>query len=86
MLRYLRIPTIKKMESGKRYYSTVLPKNPVFSEFPNEYTSRAGDRWDLLAHKIYGNSTRWYALALANGGANGSIFIKPGTQIRIPEL
>jgi nucleoid-associated protein YgaU len=86
MLRYLRIPNIRKLESGKRHYSTVIPKNATFSEFPSEYVAKAGDRWDTLAYKFYGNAARWYLLAIANDGVNGSIFVKPGTVIKIPEL
>lgn len=86
MLRYIRVPNIRKLESGKRYYSTVIPKSPEFADFPREYVAKMGDRWDTLAYKFYGNPSRWYLLALANSGANGSIFIKPGALIKIPEL
>jgi nucleoid-associated protein YgaU len=86
MIRYIRSPKINRTEEGKRYYSTVIPRTPVLSEFPTEYTARIGDRWDTIAYKFYGNAARWYILALANDGVNGSIFIKPGTFIKIPEL
>jgi nucleoid-associated protein YgaU len=86
MLRYTTIPKIDKTDTGKRYYGTVIPKVPVLSEFPREYTAQIGDRWDSIAYKFYKNPAKWYKLAIANDAVNGSIFIKPGTVIKIPEL
>jgi len=86
MIRYTTLPKINKTDSGKRFYSTVIPKNPVEEEFPREYVAQVGDRWDSIAYKFYRNAARWYMLAIANDGANGSIFIKPGTVIKIPKL
>jgi nucleoid-associated protein YgaU len=86
MARYQNNIIIRKKETGERFYSTAIPRDPKFTEFPNEYIARAGDRWDQLAYKIYGSPTYWYTLAIANGGVNGSIFVKPGTILKIPEL
>ena len=44
-----------------------------------------GDRWDTLAYKYLGSATLWYVIANANNSLNGSIFIKPGNVIKIPE-
>ena len=74
------------MDSGKRYYETLMPRKVILPEIPQTYISKMGDRWDLLAYKFYGASAMWYKLALANGGVNGSIFIEPGTTIKIPEV
>ena len=44
-----------------------------------------GDRLDLLAYSYYKNSQYWRIIASANSNIpNDSIFITPGTQIRIP--
>lgn len=85
MARYINPPAISKTETGKRYYSTVIPVNPVEEPFTYEYEARVGDRWDTIAYKYLGNAALWYVVANANGGLNGSIFIKPGTIIKIPE-
>jgi nucleoid-associated protein YgaU len=86
MARYKNNLLLKRTPSGKRYYSTVLPIDPRFSEFPREYTVKAGDRWDQLSYKFYGTPIYWSNLANANDSANGSIFAKPGTIIKIPEI
>lgn len=86
MAKYINPLTINKLDSGKRFYNTVVPETPTLSEFPREYTARVGDRWDNVAFRFYGKASLWYKLAIANGGANGSIFIKPGTVIKIPEV
>jgi len=85
MTRYINSPTISKTEKGKRYYSTVIPTNPKKELFVYEYTARMGDRWDTIAYKYLGNAALWYVVANANNALNGSIFIKPGTVIKIPE-
>jgi nucleoid-associated protein YgaU len=84
MNRYINGLKITRNNNGKRYYTTVIPKDVLLDEFPREYISQSGDRWDSVAYKFYGNATLWYRLAAANGGANGSIFIKQGTIIKIP--
>jgi nucleoid-associated protein YgaU len=86
MSRYSTNKKILKLNSGKRYYETLIPSDIAISDLPQTYTAKMGDRWDLLAYKFYGASTFWYKLALANGGVNGSIFIEPGTTIKIPEV
>jgi len=86
MARYLTDPTIVKTNTGKRYYTTVIPETYVPSETPFTITARTGDRWDTIAFRYLGNAALWYLVANSNGGANGSIFITPGKQIIIPEI
>lgn len=86
MARYEEQPIINRTESGKRFYSSVIPQTIEIEDSMAEYVSKLGDRWDNLAFRFYGNPAQWYVLANANGGLNGSIFIKPGTKIRIPEV
>lgn len=86
MARYQNSITVKKTDSGKRFYSSAIPEdyNPTVIEYT--YKARVGDRWDTIAYKYLGNAALWYKIANANGGLNGSIFIKPGTIIIIPEV
>lgn len=86
MAKYLIEPTVTKTETGKRYYTTALPAYQEISSINYTITSVIGDRWDTLAYKYLGSAKFWYVLANANRGANGSIFIKPGTVITIPEV
>lgn len=86
MKRYLNNIRILKDDDGKRFYSSAIPANLLEEEFPFEYTARVGDRWDKIASKYLGNPALWYVVAAANNSLNGSIFIKPGTVITIPQI
>lgn len=85
MAKYLNKIYIARLESGKPYYSTAIPSDPITETIQYTYKARMGDRWDTIAHKYLGSATLWYVVANANNGLNGSIFIKPGTIITIPE-
>jgi nucleoid-associated protein YgaU len=85
MSRYQNIIDIKRTDEGKRYYTSAVPVDPIEEAIQYEYVARQGDRWDTIAYKYLGSATLWYVIANANGGLNGSIFIKPGTKIIIPQ-
>lgn len=86
MARYTTFLTVKKTDSGKRYFDTVLPEPAKLRGNEVLYEAEMGDRWDSLAYKYYRNASLWYVIAKANNGLNGSIFIKPGTLVTIPEV
>lgn len=84
MARYQNNIEIQNTESGKRYYSSAIPQNQSLELIQYTYKTKMGDRWDTIAYKYLGNAALWYVIARTNKGLNGSIFIKPGTIIRIP--
>jgi phage tail protein X len=86
MAKYINSLLINRTTDGKKYYSSALPTNYDTTNSPYRIVSDVGDRWDTLAYRYFGDAKYWYAIALANGQANGSIFIKPGTEITIPEV
>jgi hypothetical protein len=85
MSRYLNDVFVNKTEEGKRYYTSAIPADPLVEELEYIHDARLGDRWDTIAYKYLGSARLWYVIANANGGLNGSIFIKPGTRIIIPQ-
>lgn len=85
MPRYQTEIVVKRTTDGKRYYSTVIPINPIKDTVEYSIVTRIGDRWDTLAHKYLGSASLWYVIANANNSLNGSIFIKPGTTVIIPQ-
>lgn len=85
MPRYLNDIFINKTDEGKRYYSSAIPVDPLLDDLEYVHEARMGDRWDTIAYKYLGSAALWYVIANANGGLNGSIFIKPGTLITIPQ-
>lgn len=86
MTRYTTPLTISKTDSGVRYFDTVIPTPVELRGNEILYETKIGDRWDLLAYQYYRNASLWYIIAKANNGLNGSIFIKPGTTVIIPEV
>lgn len=85
MPRYSNNVFVDRMSDGKRYYSSAIPKDPLVDTLEYIHEARMGDRWDTLAYKYLGSATLWYVIANANNSLNGSIFIKPGTLITIPQ-
>jgi nucleoid-associated protein YgaU len=86
MSRYQNQIGIQKTEAGKSYYSSALPTDAVEEQFQYQFEARIGDRWDTLAYKYLGSAALWYVIANANNSLNGSIFIKPGTIVTIPQI
>jgi|TARA_B100001094_G_C18172102_1_gene795722 hypothetical protein len=90
MARYTNIPVFKKSNEyktlkGKRYYGTTkYPNVPLNYEDTYVY-AEIGDRFDQLAQQYYGDSSLWWIISIANNSLNqGSYFITPGIQLRIP--
>lgn len=86
MSKYQNRIFIDKSETGKSYYTSAIPSDTKEEQFQYQHTARMGDRWDILAYKYLGNASLWYVLANANNSVDGSIFIKPGTTIIIPQI
>jgi len=63
--------------------STIYPKIKATDNDIYAITD-AGDRFDLLAKKYYGDEAYWWIIATANNMNDGNFFIKEGIQIRIP--
>ena len=84
MGRYLNINT-RRTPEFKPYKETVkYPDIPLSYEDTYVYAEE-GDRFDQLAQQYYGNSSLWWVISIANNSFNqGSYFITPGVQLRIP--
>tara|TARA_R110000751_G_scaffold18604_3_gene56500 strand:- start:38 stop:358 length:321 start_codon:yes stop_codon:yes gene_type:complete len=90
MGRYTHIPIFKKTNEyktsrSKRHYGTTkYPDIPLNYEDIYVY-AQEGDRFDQLAQQHYGDSSLWWIISIANNSFNqGSYFITPGVQLRIP--
>ena len=91
MKRYAKIKIEKNINEnvgtlGTRYYKNV--SYPTIPESENDIwvITEFGDRLDLLANQFYNDVSLYWVIAAANPNyVNfGSLFIKEGTQIRIP--
>ncbi len=63
----------------------LFPQNPTSGGGPIEriWRVQAGDRLDLIADKVYNDSTKWRLIADRNGISN-PLSIKAGDSLRIP--
>lgn len=81
--RYNIVNLVKKTNTGKNVYKTVLyPEIPV-SENDIFIFAKQNDRLDLLAKKYYGDVNKWWIIAHANK-IKGTFFLPEDTQLRIP--
>jgi len=92
MKRYSRIPKTTNINpnvatEGVEYYQTnTYPEiSPKESDIYVECDF--GDRLDLLANQFYNDTSLYWIIAAANPDKVdfGSLFVTPGTQLRIPQ-
>lgn len=78
--------TILKTQNGRPYYkSKIYPQIP-YTENDIYVITTIGDRLDLLAYFYYKDATLWWIVSVANSNviSQGTLYITPGTQLRIP--
>ena len=91
MNRYSQTPKLRNTNEfvgtlGTQYYRGVTyPEIPI-SETDIWVETEFGDRLDLMANQFYSDSTLYWIIAISNPDKinMGSLFLLPGTQIRIP--
>ena len=85
--RYQRIKVNKSENTstvGNQYYvNNIYPDIPI-SETDQYVITVLGDRLDLLAQDIYGDTSLWWILASANNLSGDSLVPPIGAQLRIP--
>ena len=91
MNRYSNITQIRNTNEfvgtlGDLYYETVYYPEITPSESDIYVETEWGDRLDMLSNQFYKDVTLYWIIALANPNVVGfgSLFFKPGTQLRIP--
>lgn len=88
--RYLNTRITSTEEKNGRmsfpYYQTTKYPEIPFSTSDIYAITTEGDRLDLLSQQFYGNTVYYWVIAAANPNLinQGSLFITPGTEIRIP--
>jgi nucleoid-associated protein YgaU len=62
-------------------------QNPTSGGGPIERvrTVIAGDRLDVIAAEVYGDATKWRAIAVYNGIVD-PLTLRPGTRLNIPQI
>lgn len=85
--RYQKIKITKSENPesfGNQYYvNNIYPDIPI-SDTDYYVITVLGDRLDLMAQDIYGDSSLWWILASANNLPGDSLVPPIGNQLRIP--
>lgn len=81
--RYLNTE-IDKSSEGRQYKRNVIYPEIPLSEDDDYIIAQAGDRYDLLARDFYNDQSLWWIIASLDTTFNGSLNVKPGVQLRIP--
>ena len=91
MNRYADIEKIKNQNEFVGTLGTQYYKDVTYPEIPSNENdiwveTEFGDRLDSLAYQFYKDVTLYWVIAIANPNKinMGSLFLTPGTQIRIP--
>jgi hypothetical protein len=83
-MRYDNINILKDFKTGKRYYrGSKYPAVPYRDEDIYIITVY-GDRLDIISFDYYGTVDDYWILIAANNLPGDSMFVQPGTQLRIP--
>lgn len=82
--RYQNIKITKNSQLGNRFYSNNMYPDIPPSDNDTYVITVLGDRLDLLAFDYYGDVSLWWVIASANSLSGDSLYLEPGSQIRIP--
>lgn len=82
--RYSNIKILKESQNSPRYYrASKYPEIP-FSDQDIYIETVYGDRLDMISYDYYKNTEYYWILLVSNNLPGDSIFVTPGTQLRIP--
>lgn len=76
---------IFKDENGTRYLNRIQYPKIEISDTDISVKGLYGQRFENLAYKFYGNPELWWVIARANGQLDGSTYMVPGKEYRIPQ-
>ena len=70
----------KKRIQGQTIYPPIVPRSTDLY-----IVIRDGQRLDTIANEYYKDPSKWWIIAQANNITGGTLFVKAGSQIRIPQ-
>lgn len=83
-MRYDNNVIYKTVDNKPYYKGKIYPEIP-FSDTDDYIITTDGDRLDTIAYSYYNDSELWWVISVANNHiTQGSLFPKPGTQLRVP--
>jgi hypothetical protein len=80
--------SLQKLQNGNspKYYKSVVLNSVPSEDIPFYYTTKEGDRLDVLSNMFYKTPDYWWVLAKANNLVNGSFAVHAGITLYIPTL
>lgn len=84
MNRYSNIKVLKDNENTVRYYRASKYPDIPYSNDDIYIESVYGDRLDIISYDYYKSTEYYWVILVANNLPGDSIFVPPGTQLRIP--
>ena len=71
---------------GQVYKISLTDTFPKRTHILTRYMPTAGERLDNIAYKFYGDTSKWFVIARANGEVDGTICPTPGKLLTIPRI
>ncbi len=82
--RYNKSDIIKTNNETRRFVTTIYSAPPENLETDIYIRTTTIERLDKLAYQFYGDSEKWWLIAIANGMGKGTIIVPSNTRLRIP--
>jgi hypothetical protein len=83
MSRYQNIQIIRD-ENTKRKFSFIIHPVMPFDQRDITIQTTSAERLDKLALTFYGDVSKWWVIAAANGLGKGTLIVPTNTRLRIP--
>ena len=71
---------------GLVYKISLTDSLEAYTKVLTTYTPQEKERLDLVAHKFYGDSSKWFVIAKANKEVKGNLYATPGKSLVIPRI
>lgn len=85
MSRYANVPTtVVTTSDGESVNARLVRFTLSAPATVRLHIVRPAERWDLLAYRYYGDSSRWWEIADANPELFDPRSLRPGVVIRVP--
>ena len=85
MSRYATTQVLKKSNGPRYLTTTIVPVIPYGADDVYIVTTSI-ERLDKLADKFYGDASKWWVIATANGIGKGTLVIPTDSRLRIPSI
>jgi len=82
--RYQNTKTTKTENTGNQIYVNSIYPDIPYSNSDYYLITTLGDRLDVLAYNLYGDTSLWWIIASANSLPGDSLVPPIGVQLRIP--